>query len=365
MSATLGLGCYILTAKANIFLVPEEPEAQIEVLKIPEEATKGADGKDVEDFEIICSTKEVAQSSMFAVGTSAKTCVIYHAKPGQLEVCRWFRVPKAPTSIVFDNRGNVVVGDRSGNVTQYRCTEAHMGRHENDEDCKFEGSPLAGGVTMILDVAFSADFKYLLTADRDEKIKVYRYPDCSAMYAVAFGHTEYVRSVDVYDRTVVSGGGDGRLYLHDLHDGTQLFTTNKLGEKPIRRLSIVEIEGFPNLFVTFEASPRLYVFGLTAKNNLELKDAVEAQSPIVDFHVIADRNSILLLTRDGLDIYNPSDNTTIRRTSSELVEAVTTIAEELSLFKNVTHQNMQEYHERKAKKMANVAEKKAAVKIKS
>ncbi|KAE9419805.1 hypothetical protein Angca_004196, partial [Angiostrongylus cantonensis] len=92
---------------------------------------------------------------------------------------RSFRVPKAPTSITFDkDDSHIVVGDRAGHVRRYtvepseKCGYMDM----NGEECAFEGEPLSGAVTMILDVAISRDGKFLLAADRDEKIRVSRYP---------------------------------------------------------------------------------------------------------------------------------------------------------------------------------------------
>lgn len=57
---------------------------------------------------------------LFAVVTSMKTCVVYDTTRSWELKCAPFRLPKAPTSVVFDSTSTwVIVGDRAGSVIRY------------------------------------------------------------------------------------------------------------------------------------------------------------------------------------------------------------------------------------------------------
>lgn len=64
------------------------------------------------------------------------------------------------------DESSLIVADKLGAVTAYSVTQP-------DE----EGVVLLGHVSVLLDCLFIANGRYLVTADRDEKIRVSRYPD--------------------------------------------------------------------------------------------------------------------------------------------------------------------------------------------
>uniref|UniRef100_A0A8R1HJ27 Uncharacterized protein n=1 Tax=Caenorhabditis japonica TaxID=281687 RepID=A0A8R1HJ27_CAEJA len=73
-------------------------------------------------------------------------------------------VPKAPTALAFDKEDCYVsVGDRAGDVHRFSVIHGKI----------FE---LAGAISMILDIAFTPDGKRIVVCDRDEKVRVMRYP---------------------------------------------------------------------------------------------------------------------------------------------------------------------------------------------
>ncbi len=55
-----------------------------------------------------------------------------------------------------------------------------------------EGSLLLGHLSMLLDVAVSNCGKFVITCDRDEKIRVSSYPNAYNINNYCLGHTDFV-----------------------------------------------------------------------------------------------------------------------------------------------------------------------------
>jgi WD40 repeat protein len=58
-----------------------------------------------------------------------------------------------------------------------------------------EGSFLLGHISLITDMALSPASDLILTADRDEKVRVSRFPFAAEIEAYCLGHTEYASAV--------------------------------------------------------------------------------------------------------------------------------------------------------------------------
>ena len=118
--------------------------------------------------------------------------------------------------VTFSRDGScVLVADKNGDV--YSVTSAR-GKEEEEEE---EVVPrlLLGHLSQLLDMALTRDGVRLLTADRDEKIRVSMYPDSFNIDNYCLGHTEFVTSIALSssDQTrLVSGSGDGTIRCWDL-----------------------------------------------------------------------------------------------------------------------------------------------------
>lgn len=51
-------------------------------------------------------------------------------------------------------------------------------------------SPIVGHVSMVTDMVLTLDEKYVITSDRDEHIRVSRYPNGYNIESYCMGHTE-------------------------------------------------------------------------------------------------------------------------------------------------------------------------------
>jgi len=78
---------------------------------------------------------------------------------------------------------------------------------------------------MLLDVTLSACGNYVITCDRDEKIRVSHYPNAYNINNFCLGHTEFVTGIALcpHNPTLLcSVSGDGTIRVWDFLNGHQL-----------------------------------------------------------------------------------------------------------------------------------------------
>ena len=123
--------------------------------------------------------------------------------------------------VTFSNDGAcVLVADKNGDV--YRVS---TGARVSDEE---DTCPVLvlGHLSQLLDIIVSHDGDRLLTADRDEKIRVSRFPNCYNIDNYCLGHTEFVTTLALTRGSrvnVISGSGDGTIRLWDYTTGEEVF----------------------------------------------------------------------------------------------------------------------------------------------
>jgi WD40 repeat protein len=130
---------------------------------------------------------------------------------------------KHATNIVFTPKTNViVVGDKKGDVYAFD---------------KFPVCVL-GHSSMILDISFTSDEKYIGTCDSDEKVRISHYPNGKNILYYMMGHEAYVSGICIMNNLILSGSGDQTLRLWNVQDG---YLQDKLSlHTPIQ--SLVRIE---------------------------------------------------------------------------------------------------------------------------
>ncbi len=112
------------------------------------------------------------------------------------------------------NGKRIIIADKFGDVYA-SATENPDGKNRL----------ITGHVSMILDTILSQDGKFLLTADRDEKIRVSRFPNCFQVENFCLGHTQFVSSIcnpSFSPSTLISGGADTFICLWDFEKGVEL-----------------------------------------------------------------------------------------------------------------------------------------------
>uniref|UniRef100_A0A2C9LQY1 tRNA (guanine-N(7)-)-methyltransferase non-catalytic subunit n=1 Tax=Biomphalaria glabrata TaxID=6526 RepID=A0A2C9LQY1_BIOGL len=154
-------------------------------------------------------------------------------------------VARRVTSVVFtqDNK-HVIVVDRSGDAYRFPVAPEQLpgvsgdsrpatDAREGEDAAVHGGTLLLGHLSMVLDVLLVERDFLIVTCDRDEKIRVSRYPDGFQIESYCLGHTQFVVTL-AYDedlKLLISGSGDASVRVWTL-DGKQVTTVNVLDDLP-------------------------------------------------------------------------------------------------------------------------------------
>lgn len=86
------------------------------------------------------------------------------------------------------------------------------------------GKLLLGHVSQTTALMVSDDYKFIITADRDEKIRVTRYPDTYNIEAFLLGHQNFVYAIAFVEeqKYIVSAGGDTYMILWDWRNAKEV-----------------------------------------------------------------------------------------------------------------------------------------------
>ncbi|XP_013405000.1 tRNA (guanine-N(7)-)-methyltransferase non-catalytic subunit wdr4 isoform X2 [Lingula anatina] len=123
-------------------------------------------------------------------------------------------VARRATAIVFTHDlSQVLVADKSGDVYSFSLTDLNK-----------PGELLCGHLSMLLDMAITSNGRYIITADRDEKIRVGHYPNAYNIAGFCLGHEEFVSKLLILkDDILVSGAGDGTVRFWNLETFQELY----------------------------------------------------------------------------------------------------------------------------------------------
>ncbi len=110
---------------------------------------------------------------------------------------------RSPSKILFTPSGeSIIVADKTGDVYLFKISD----------DSASKGILLMGHLSILLDVAMTADEMYIVTCDRDEKIRVTRYPQTYEIERFCLGHSAFVTKVVLLNADILlSSSGDGSL----------------------------------------------------------------------------------------------------------------------------------------------------------
>ncbi|XP_064236265.1 tRNA (guanine-N(7)-)-methyltransferase non-catalytic subunit WDR4 isoform X1 [Aotus nancymaae] len=146
---------------------------------------KGEDAPLVQGSGVILASTFSKSGSYFALTDDSKRLILFRTKPWQCLSVR--TVARRCTALTFTaSEEKVLVADKSGDVYSFSVLEPH--------GC---GQLELGHLSMLLDVAVSPDDRFILTADRDEKIRVSWAAAPHSIESFCLGHTEFVSRISV------------------------------------------------------------------------------------------------------------------------------------------------------------------------
>ncbi|KAJ7117685.1 WD40-repeat-containing domain protein [Mycena epipterygia] len=137
-------------------------------------------------------------------------------------------LPKKPTGLVFTKDGQTILAsDKFGDIFSYDLHPAPqtveekkraLASHENPSG----GKLILGHASFLTAFLLSPDEKFIITADRDEHIRVSWYPQGYSIETYCLGHAKFVSAIHMPESSpteLVSGGGDPMLKVWDWMSG--------------------------------------------------------------------------------------------------------------------------------------------------
>jgi tRNA (guanine-N(7)-)-methyltransferase subunit TRM82 len=196
---------------------------------------------------------------------------------------------------------------RNRRTLEEQLKQKAKGPLKTKEVMTFRHDLLLGHVSMLTDLAVAkVDNKsYIITADRDEHIRVSRgVPQAHIIEGFCFGHEEFVSRLCVTrSGLLVSGGGDTHLYVWN-------WQNYRLGEKlPLRETALQHLKSRPEVSAlpTDDASFKVAVSGIwevpDSNSDVEVLVACEGSPALFTFKLgTGTAGSSIPLAGNALDV---------------------------------------------------------------
>jgi len=129
---------------------------------------------------------------------------------------------------------------------------------------------------MLLDVTMSDCGRYIITCDRDEKIRVSRYPNAYSINNFCLGHAEFVSGISICPHRsslLISASGDGTIRVWDFLTGKEIGSKLGCEDLPESLRSIPESQNETNGAKSVEQRvKRSSIPGLTSLRCRQISD---------------------------------------------------------------------------------------------
>ncbi|KIJ55618.1 hypothetical protein M422DRAFT_240230 [Sphaerobolus stellatus SS14] len=187
--------------------------------------------------KVLCSAVDEAFENVVTVNDDKK---MYVWKVEGLELLSTRELPKKSTAVLLTSPSSsepntIIVADKFGDVFRYPVTpppttsttpsepaQEKTGRESTAYHLNPHGTLVFGHTSIITCMLFTLDGKYVITTDRDEHIRVSRFPLGYVIERFCLGHRLYVSAISIPSfsaSTLISGGGDPDLYIWEWMSG--------------------------------------------------------------------------------------------------------------------------------------------------
>lgn len=264
-----------------------------------------------DETHIIASTDSDKSILIFRINYESTNC---------LELIKRQPIPKRPYSLDEDNEGNVVVGDKFGDVYVVSIDS-------NKPIEEKELVPILGHVSMLTDVLIGKfnNKEFIISTDRDEHIRISNYPKSYVIKDFLFGHDEFISQLYIPEynsEILISGGGDDYLNVWKWYNG-ELITNIQL-RNLIQDYLIKDLHLPPTRFRHDDSSKEISISRITTlKNNNDhlLLILVENTPCILVFDILDDFTKFeykqTILTNGSIVDFTLANETIITSIESE------------------------------------------------
>ncbi|XP_034939451.1 tRNA (guanine-N(7)-)-methyltransferase non-catalytic subunit WDR4 [Chelonus insularis] len=226
--------------KIITFNCETKKECSIELPKlIVDKDIKSHNKLDFDTCHGITSVTFSSDGQYYCVCTNRKQLCLYKYPDNVLVSNR--TLSRAASKVQFTPKNDIVVADKSGDVYLYRTNPKSF--KKPDEPDKSDGILILGHLSMLLDVLVTENNLFIITADRDEKIRVSRFPNSYNIESYCLGHTKFINNISElpHDKNIlVSTGGDGDFKFWNYIVGEELKSvsySDQINEDDVKRLN--------------------------------------------------------------------------------------------------------------------------------
>lgn len=177
-------------------------------ITIPELNRNEINSKQLKESRQITALAFSKCGEYLAVATENKWVLIYDKS---FQIIKSFVINRTANKLLFTSVNSILVADKSGDV------------YLHEETNNNKGLLLLGHRSVILDMILTSCGKYIITCDRDEKIRVSCYPNCYNIVSFCLGHSEFVTRLKLLTNEVLlSASGDGTVRFWNFKEGIEL-----------------------------------------------------------------------------------------------------------------------------------------------
>ncbi|XP_055844755.1 tRNA (guanine-N(7)-)-methyltransferase non-catalytic subunit wuho [Episyrphus balteatus] len=153
---------------------------------------------------------------LLAVTTAGqKALLLYQCRPEHAKLVSVRSLARASSAISFSaNDKQLLVTDKTGDCYLFDC-----------ENYQQPGKLILGHLSVVYDVLLTPDEKFVITCDRDDKIRVSNFPNCCEIEGYCLGHKEFVSAIKLLpfdNQILLSISGDESLKLWNYREGRKL-----------------------------------------------------------------------------------------------------------------------------------------------